>query len=169
MYVCLIQVETYVRQASKSQAPALTVHHVSLLERDKYQRALIKRMPYLTAAYVIFWKFLDEPRSRRAAIRCECQAISHCHVRTSFSSWVIYVETGDLFLFFWSLVWPRNLGCGRVESKGPNRLVFSREQVCNIPDGWLELQLLLLASPSSCVPSLKRLLYTFQRGMTVCL
>eukprot|EP00884_Botryococcus_braunii_P003176 jgi/Botrbrau1/1285/Bobra.0063s0002.1 len=63
------QVETYVRKGNGGQLPALTVHHVSLLERRKYEMALLKRMPFSTVAYVVFWKLVDDARARAAAIR----------------------------------------------------------------------------------------------------
>lgn len=73
----LFQDEAYVRTGNGSQAPALTVHRVSLLERKKYERALFKRMPFSTVAYVIFWKVLDDARARAAAIRLESFVCLH--------------------------------------------------------------------------------------------
>jgi hypothetical protein len=67
-----LQVETYVRKGNGGQLPALTVHHVSLLERRKYEMALFRRMPYSLVAYVVFWKFVDDARARAAAIRSIC-------------------------------------------------------------------------------------------------
>lgn len=105
------QVETYVRRGNGSQKPTLTVHHVSLLERKKYEMALFRRMSYSTAAYVVFWKFVDERRARAAAIRevnkgslpglYECilqtSAPEFRHIMETISG---AVETGSPTLFF---------------------------------------------------------------------
>ena len=49
----------------------LTVHHLSLLERNRYYRAFISSLPLGTAASIVFWSaLLNRKRAISLAMKC---------------------------------------------------------------------------------------------------
>ncbi len=49
----------------------LTVHHLSLLERNRYYRAFISGLPFGTAAAIVFWSaMLNRKRAISIAMTC---------------------------------------------------------------------------------------------------
>lgn len=54
---------------SPPQRPSLTVHHVALLEKNRYYRSLLTRIPRLTCAAALFWSMLSLDRAKSLVLR----------------------------------------------------------------------------------------------------
>jgi protein tyrosine/serine phosphatase len=56
-------------EPSPPERPSLTVHHVALLEKNRYYRSLLTRIPRLTGASALFWSLINLDRAKSLVLK----------------------------------------------------------------------------------------------------